>query len=148
MDSARGFPTGQYGKSLRDIILEKIEKLQELPPAKLPKPLPVPADYNAYKKKRGGDRKRKMNKRYEITERQRLAGMTKFGEAEESSLGDGLGQGYGMLGQAAGIDKLRLSAAMKKFKSSSTSTSTRASSGLTSSLAFTSVQGIELSNPD
>ncbi|KAH0766278.1 hypothetical protein KY285_002149 [Solanum tuberosum] len=146
MDSARGDPTGQYGTSLKGIILKKMEKLQELPPAKQPKPLPVPLDSNAYKKKRGGSRKRKMNKRYEITERQKLVNRIKFGVAEESSLGDGLGQGYGMLSQADGIGKLRLSVIKKKFKSSSTST--RVYSGLTSSLAFTPVQGIELSNPD
>ncbi|KAK4706540.1 hypothetical protein R3W88_033907 [Solanum pinnatisectum] len=85
MDSARGDPTGQYGTSLRYIILKKMEKLQE----------------------------------------QKLVNRIKFGVAEESSLG----QGYGMLSQAAGI---RLSAVY---------------SGLTSSLAFTPVQGIELSNP-
>lgn len=61
-------------------------------------------------------------------------------------MGDGLGQGYGMLSQADGIGKLRLSAIKKKFKSSTTST--RVYSGLTSSLAFTPIQGIELSNPD
>ncbi|KAM3378695.1 hypothetical protein P3S68_011108 [Capsicum galapagoense] len=76
----------------------------------------------------------------------KLANKIKFGVAEKSSLGDGLRVGYGMLGQVAGIGKLRLSVVKKKFKSSSTST--RASSGLTSSLAFTPIQGIEQSNPD
>ncbi|TMW87037.1 hypothetical protein EJD97_020511 [Solanum chilense] len=146
VDFARGDPTGQYGTSLKGIILKKMEKLQELPPAKQPKPLPVPLDSNAYKKKRGGSRKRKRSKRYEITERQKLVNRIKFGVAEESSLGDGLGQGYGMLSQADGIGKLRLSVIKKKFKSSTTSN--RVYSGLTSSLAFTPIQGIELSNPD
>ncbi|KAM3282358.1 hypothetical protein P3S67_026003 [Capsicum chacoense] len=70
-----------------------------------------------------------MKKIYEITEKMKLANKIKFGVAEESSLGDGLRVGYGMLGQAAGIGKLRLSVVKKKFKSSRTST--RASSGLT-----------------
>ncbi|KAF3681988.1 putative aldehyde dehydrogenase family 2 member B7, mitochondrial-like [Capsicum annuum] len=146
MDSAGGDPTGQYGTSLRENILKKIENLQELLSAKQPNPLPVPTDSHAYKRKRGNERRRKMKKRYEITERMKLANKIKFGVAEENSLGDGLGVGYGMLGQAAGIGKLLLSVVKKKFKSSSTST--RASSGLTSSLAFTPIQGIELSNPD
>ncbi|KAF3675834.1 hypothetical protein FXO38_04574 [Capsicum annuum] len=146
MDSAGGDPTGQYGTSLRENILKKIENLQELLSAKQPNPLPVPTDSHAYKRKRGNERRRKMKKRYEITERMKLANKIKFGVAEENSLGDGLGVGYGMLGQAAGIGKLLLSVVKKKFKSSSTST--RASSGLTSCLAFTPIQGIELSNPD
>ncbi|PHU09611.1 hypothetical protein BC332_21471 [Capsicum chinense] len=41
MDSAGGDSTGQYGTSLRENILKKIENLQELPSAKQPKPLPV-----------------------------------------------------------------------------------------------------------
>uniref|UniRef100_A0A0E0DGX1 Nop domain-containing protein n=1 Tax=Oryza meridionalis TaxID=40149 RepID=A0A0E0DGX1_9ORYZ len=118
IDSIRGDPTGKAGRNLLEEIRKKIEKWQEPPPAKLPKPLPVP-DFEP-KKKRGGD---------------------------------GLGEGYGMLGQA-GSGKLRVSTApsklsakiTKKFKEKSYGSS-GATSGLTSSLAFTPVQGIELSNP-
>ncbi|KAF8407938.1 hypothetical protein HHK36_007078 [Tetracentron sinense] len=67
--------------------------------------------------------------------------------------GDGLGEGYGMLGQA-GNGKLRVSVGQsklaakvaKKFKEKQYGSS-GATSGLTSSLAFTPVQGIELTNP-
>uniref|UniRef100_A0A0E0KTQ0 Nop domain-containing protein n=1 Tax=Oryza punctata TaxID=4537 RepID=A0A0E0KTQ0_ORYPU len=119
IDSIRGDPTGKAGRNLLEEIRKKIEKWQEPPPAKLPKPLPVP-DFEP-KKKRGGR--------------------------------DGLGEGYGMLGQA-GSGKLRVSTApsklsakiTKKFKEKSYGSS-GATSGLTSSLAFTPVQGIELSNP-
>ncbi|XP_068638269.1 U4/U6 small nuclear ribonucleoprotein Prp31 homolog [Aristolochia californica] len=77
----------------------------------------------------------------------------RFRVPEESSLGDGLGEGYGMLGQA-GSGKLRVSVGpsnlaakvAKKFKEKHYGSS-GATSGLTSSLAFTSVQGIELTNP-
>ncbi|GAB2301458.1 U4/U6-U5 snRNP complex subunit prp31 [Dionaea muscipula] len=69
-----------------------------------------------------------------------------FGVPEESSLGDGLGEGYGMLGQA-GSGKLRISAGRsklaakvaKKFKEKNYGSS-GATLGLTSSLAFTPVQ--------
>ncbi|VAH22330.1 unnamed protein product [Triticum turgidum subsp. durum] len=105
------------------------------------------------KKKRGGRRLRKMKERYAVTDMMKLANRMQFGIPEESSLGDGLGEGYGMLGQA-GSGKLRVSAAQnklaakvaKKFKERSYG-SGGATSGLTSSLAFTPVQGIELSNP-
>ncbi|KAK4488841.1 hypothetical protein RD792_004631 [Penstemon davidsonii] len=151
VDSTRGDPTGKTGRTFRDDIHKKIEKWQEPPPAKQPKPLPVPD--SEPKKKRGGRRLRKMKERYAITDMRKLANRMQFGIPEESSLGDGLGEGYGMLGQA-GNGKLRVSVGQsrlaakvaKKFKQTSFG-SGGATSGLTSSLAFTPVQGIELSNP-
>ncbi|KAF9590504.1 hypothetical protein IFM89_035713 [Coptis chinensis] len=94
-----------------------------------------------------------MKERYAVTDMRKLANRMQFGIPEESPLGDGLGEGYGMLGQA-GSGKLRVSIGQsrlaakvaKKFKEKSFGSS-GATSGLTSSLAFTSVQGIELSNP-
>ena len=72
---------------------------------------------------------------------------------EESSLGDGLGEGYGMLGHD-GNGKLRVSIGQsklaakiaQKFKEKQYGSS-GVISGLTSSLVFPPVQGIELSNP-
>lgn len=151
VDCSRGDPSGNTGRALREEIRKKIEKWQEPPPAKQPRPLPVPD--SEPKKKRGGRRLRKMKERYAITDMRKLANRMQFGVPEESSLGDGLGEGYGMLGQA-GSGKLRVSAAQsklaskvaKKFKERQYGSS-GATSGLTSSLAFTPVQGIELSNP-
>ncbi|CAH9087817.1 unnamed protein product [Cuscuta epithymum] len=151
VDSTRGDPTGKTGRSLLEEIRKKIEKWQEPPPAKQPKPLPVPD--SEPKKKRGGRRLRKMKERYAVTDMRKLANRMQFGVPEESSLGDGLGEGYGMLGQA-GSGKLRVSLGRsklaakvtKKFKDRSYGSS-GATSGLTSSLSFTPVQGIELSNP-
>ncbi|KAJ1386719.1 Prp31 C-terminal [Sesbania bispinosa] len=161
VDSIRGDPSGNNGRAFKDEIRKKIEKWQEPPPAKQPKPLPVPD--SEPKKKRGGRRLRKMKERYAITDMRKLANRMQFGVPEESSLGirdwiggekgDGLGEGYGMLGQA-GSGKLRVSIGQsrlaakvaKKFKEKNYGSS-GATSGLTSSLAFTPVQGIELTNP-
>eukprot|EP00252_Welwitschia_mirabilis_P023766 TRINITY_DN681_c0_g1_i1.p1 TRINITY_DN681_c0_g1~~TRINITY_DN681_c0_g1_i1.p1 ORF type:complete len:483 (-),score=136.69 TRINITY_DN681_c0_g1_i1:284-1732(-) len=151
VDSTSQDPTGKYGRTLKEEIGKKIEKWQEPPPAKLPKPLPVPD--SEPKKRRGGRRLRKMKERYAVTDMRKLANRMQFGVPEESSLGDGLGEGYGMLGQA-GSGKLKVSAAQsklsakvaKRFKERPYGNS-GALSGLTSSLAFTPVQGIELSNP-
>ncbi|CAL1357157.1 unnamed protein product [Linum trigynum] len=151
VDSTRGDPSGSVGRKLREEVSKKIEKWQEPPPAKQPKPLPVPD--SEPKKKRGGRRLRKMKERYAVTDMRKLANRMQFGIPEESSLGDGLGEGYGMLGQA-GSGKLRVAAGQsklaakvaKKFKERQFG-SGGATSGLTSSLAFTPVQGIELSNP-
>lgn len=151
VDSTRGDSTGKTGRTLREEIRKKIEKWQEPPPPKIPKPLPVPD--SEPKKKRGGRRLRKRKERYAITDMRKLANRMQFGVPEESSLGDGLGEGYGMLGQA-GSGKLRMSAAPSKFSAKVAKKfkekrygSSGATSGLTSSLAFTPVQGIELSNP-
>ncbi|BAF09925.2 Os02g0730100 [Oryza sativa Japonica Group] len=151
IDSIRGDPTGKAGHSLLEEICKKTEKLQELPPAKILKPLPVPDCMP--KKKRGGCRLRKMKERYAQTDMMKLANRMQFGVPEESSLGDGLGKGYGLLGQA-GSGKLRLLAGQsrlaakvaKRFKARSCDRS-ESRSGLTSTLAFTPVQGMELSNP-
>ncbi|RYQ94782.1 hypothetical protein Ahy_B08g089716 isoform B [Arachis hypogaea] len=151
VDSIRGDPSGKTGRHFKDEIHKKIEKWQEPPPAKQPKPLPVPD--SEPKKKRGGRRLRKMKERYAVTDMRKLANRMQFGVPEESSLGDGLGEGYGMLGQA-GSGKLRVSIGpsklaakvAKRFKEKNYGSS-GATSGLTSSLAFTPVQGIELTNP-
>ncbi|GAU37444.1 hypothetical protein TSUD_206800 [Trifolium subterraneum] len=150
VDSIRGDPSGKIGRSLKDEIHKKIVKWREPPPAKQPEPRPVPD--SEPKKKRGGRRLRKMKERYAITDMRKLANRMQFGVPEESSLGYGLDEGYGMLGQA-GSGKLRVSAGhsklgakvAKKFKEKNYGSS-GATSGLTSSLAFTPVQGIELIN--
>lgn len=152
VDATRGDPRGKIGRDLKEEIQKKIEKWQEPPPAKQPKPLPVPD--SEPKKKRGGRRLRKLKERYAVTDMRKLANRMQFGVPEESSLGDGLGEGYGMLGQA-GSGKLRVSVAQsnlaskaaKRLKDRNYGSSGGATSGLTSSLAFTPVQGIELSNP-
>ncbi|CAL9136320.1 unnamed protein product [Musa textilis] len=103
-----------------------------------------------------------MKERYAITEMRKLANRMQFGVPEESSLGDlttslfyyvfidlllcnGLGEGYGMLSQAGSgklcvsIGQSNLAAkAAKRFKEKH-SGSSGATSGLTSSLAFTPV---------
>ncbi|GJP45756.1 hypothetical protein CLOM_g5099 [Closterium sp. NIES-68] len=151
VDAIHGDLAGGAGRKLRGEIERKIEKWQEPPPAKQPKPLPVP-DAEP-KKKRGGRRLRKMKERYGITDMRKLANRMQFGVEEQSTLGDGLGEGYGMLGQA-GSGRLRVAAAAsnlktkvaKKFKERSYGSSGN-TSGLSSSLAFTPIQGIELTNP-
>ncbi|CAE5978244.1 unnamed protein product [Arabidopsis arenosa] len=141
VDATRGDPSGTNGKALREEIRKNIDKWQEPPPARQPKPLHVP--YSEPKKRRGGRRLRKMKERYQVTDMRKLANRMAFGTPEESSLGDGLGIGYGMLGQAG--SKLKLNAKVAKKRQFTGGSTT---SGLTtSSLAFTLVQGIELCNP-
>lgn len=84
---------------------------------------------------------RKMKERYAISNMRKMANKMKFGVPEESYLGDGLGEGYGMLSQA-GNGRLRLSggqskvaAKVVKFKEKHHG-SGGATSGLASNLAF------------
>ncbi|KAI8538044.1 hypothetical protein RHMOL_Rhmol09G0070400 [Rhododendron molle] len=115
-DSVSGHPTGNRGRALRDKIHKTIEKWQEPPPAKRPKPLLVP-DCKP-KKKGGGQRLWRMKQRYAITDMRKMANRIQFGVAKETYLGDGFGQGYGLLGQAlrVSVAKSKLAAKLaKKF---------------------------------
>ncbi|KAG2497858.1 hypothetical protein HYH03_004124 [Edaphochlamys debaryana] len=147
-------PTGAYGSNMRAEVVRKIEKWQEPPPAKQIKPLPVP-DAEA-KKRRGGRRLRKMKERYGLTDVRKAANRMMFNQAEEEFVDGedtiGLGvlgkEGSGRLRIVASQQKQKLSAkAQKKFKTKAYGSS-GATSGLSSSLAFTPVQGIELENPN
>ncbi|CAA0387687.1 unnamed protein product [Arabidopsis thaliana] len=153
VDATREDPLGISGKAFREEIRKKIDKWQEPPPARQPKPLPVP--HSEPKKRRGGRRLIKLKARYQVTDMRKLANRTAFGTPEESSLGDGLREGYGMLGQA-GSKRLRVSSVQSKLKINAKVAKKlkerqyaggATTSGFTSSLAFTSMQGIELCNP-
>lgn len=146
-------PAGTYGAAMRDEVVRKIEKWQEPPPAKQVKPLPIP-DAEA-KKRRGGRRLRKMKERYGLTDVHKAANRMMFNQVEEEYVDGedvvGLGvlgkEGSGRLRVVASQQKQKLSAkAQKKFKARAYGSS-GATSGLSSSLAFTPVQGIELENP-
>ena len=112
LDYGRTNLSTQIGETFRKEIEKKIEKWQEHPPPRQPKPLPIPnVDH---KKKRGGLRLRKMKEKYALTNRQKLENRMKFGTQEESSFGDGLGRGYGMLGQVDS-GKLKVLTGKKKL---------------------------------
>ncbi|MCI27438.1 U4/U6 small nuclear ribonucleoprotein Prp31-like isoform, partial [Trifolium medium] len=87
VDLIHGDPSGKLGTTLKDEILTKIDKWQESPPVKRPKPLPVP-DSDPKKKKRGGRRLRKMKEKYTMADKRKLskANRMQFGIAEESCL--------------------------------------------------------------
>jgi len=149
VDSFHDSKSGEVGKKLRSEIEKKIEKWQEPPPAKLPKPLPAPDDKP--RKKRGGRRMRKMKEKYSITELHKHANRMVFGLAEDTFRETG--KGFGMLSHSG---KVRLSLSQvssnpltkeyraKKQKQKHYGSTT---SGVSSSLAFTPAQGLELENP-
>ena len=140
---------GQVGQGFRDEIEVRATKLQEPPPPKVTKALPVPPESSG--KRRGGRRLRKMKERYGMTQMRQLTNRVQFGQ-EEDTTSDGL-LGVGMaLSKHQQTGKMRVSAKDQKLlaeknKKARTAGSSGGTNGLASSLAFTPVQGIELVNP-
>ena len=163
MDAHGKDHTGAAGRAMRDEMKRKIEKWQEPPPAKKGDVLPLPDADEAKKKRRGGKRYRKMKERYGMTEIKKQANRMGFNQAEEEFFDGedtiGLGvigkEGSGRLRAVAAQQRQKLSAkAAKKFGVGGRpgalggGVSGIATSGLSSSLAFTPIQGIELVNPN
>ncbi|KAI9316524.1 hypothetical protein BX666DRAFT_1951533 [Dichotomocladium elegans] len=153
IDSTHSSPNGDAGRKMREDINQKIEKLQEPPPSKSTKALPVPDE--GPKKRRGGKRVRRQKEAYAMTELRAARNRMAFGEAEdEVEYGDeteGLGMTTKQVGKirasiADPRNKVKtpksLKAQQQRFQAPSSLTS-----GLATSLAFTPVQGIELIDP-
>ncbi|PSC73830.1 U4 U6 small nuclear ribonucleo Prp31-like [Micractinium conductrix] len=148
-------PSGTAGRSMKDDMLKKIEKWQEPPPAKTTKVLPAP-DAGEGKKRRGGKRYRKMKERFGLTDLRKQANRMMFNQAEDEWMDGEDTVGLGMIGKE-GSGRLRAVAAQQRQKLSAKAQkkfalknygSSGATSGLSSSLAFTPIQGIELANPN
>ncbi|KAI8340775.1 hypothetical protein BC941DRAFT_392423 [Chlamydoabsidia padenii] len=150
IDQSRASTDGHLGKQLRDEIDQKLEKLQEPPPSKNIKALPVPDE--GPKKKRGGKRVRRQKEAYAMTELRAARNRMTFGEQEEEvGYGDeteGLGMAAKQLGKirATQADQ-RNKVKTPKLKNYGHHSSGLQTSGLASSLSFTPVQGIELIDP-
>lgn len=151
VDSYQDKSGGAVGQRLRDEIEMRATKLQEPPPPKDVRPLPVPPESSG--KRRGGRRLRKMKERYGMSHMRQLSNRVRFGQ-EEDTTSDGM-LGVGMLTKGQQSGKLRVSAKEQKLLAERNKKSGRgsagssgASNGLASSLAFTPVQGIELVNPN
>ena len=161
VDSYGQDPSGVKGQAMKGDMMSKVEKWQELPPARIAKPLPVP-DMER-KKRRGGRRYRKTKERYGQTDVRQAQNRVAFNQAEEEVIDGDETLGLGMLGSggsgAGGLGKLRMEVKQQRQKISKqaqkrlgvqqlrASKGRAGSSGLASSLVFTPVQGIELHNP-
>ena len=150
IDSFHQYADGKAGEDFRDGVNRAIDKLQEPPPPKQAKPLSIPGE--GLKKKRGGKRYRKMKEKYAMTDARKLQNRMVFGKVMDDDLE---GKDMGMLGMKSGNGRVRgggqnsktLQKAIKKQQKRNASSS-GATSGLSSSLAFTPVQGLELENPN
>jgi|Transcript_59264 U4/U6 small nuclear ribonucleoprotein PRP31 len=156
VDSFHESPLGQVGTQLREKILQSLAKAQEPPPAKQKKTLPPPEDRP--RAKRGGKRHRRIKEKYGQTEFKKLVNRVKFGvDAEENIYTEEWGLGIPFFEgkpqsaiKGAKISKekqLQQQIKAQKRQRSAAAAANR-DSGLSSSLAFTPVQGIELANPN
>ena len=137
-------PEGRAGTQMRADMAAKILKWQEPPPAKIIKPLPVP-DMEP-KKRRGGRRLRKQKEHFGATDMRKAANRMNFNQPEQEAGLEGVG--IGTLGAGGGEGRLRLNANQSKKLQRDASKFTAkkfgtsgATSGLSSSLAFTPIQG-------
>ncbi|CAF0928488.1 unnamed protein product [Brachionus calyciflorus] len=161
IDSFHESRDGHLGNELRSEVDMRIEKLQEPPPVKLAKPLPAPLEQA--RKKRGGRRARKMKERLGLTELRKQANRMTFGEIEEDAYQEDLSFSTGQIGKggsgrvrAAQVDsktKARISQKLQKTiqkqnQWGGTSTVRRNIAGTASSVAFSSIQGLEIVNPN
>lgn len=150
IDLHQSAPDGDAGSKLRDEIVEKIEKWQEPQQAAQKKALAAPDDVK--KRKRGGKRVRKMKEKLAMTDTRLAMNRRAFGESTMDEYGeDAMGNDSGMLGAAGGAlrapAKKEQKQAVKKQKLRAVSLSSGKTGGISSSLVFTPVQGIELANP-
>lgn len=168
VDSFHEAPSGEIGKGLREKIVQSLIKAQERPPAPMKKALPVPDDGS--KRRRGGKRHRRAKEKYGLSEFRKQANRLAFGTEAEEEVGQEMeGAGFGMIGKGFGHGKLRLQAKQQKVQvkqqrrqqrrsgamttiggtpAASSNQSSGATGGMSSSLVFTPLQGIELTNPD
>ena len=143
-------PDGGAGDKLVEEIKAKIEKWQEPDQAAVKKALPAPDDVK--KRKRGGKRARAWKEKLRMSETAQAMNRRAFGEATSSEYGeDAMGHDTGMLGAAGGA--LRATTTKKQKTNRPTmraavGASSGKTGGISSSLVFTPVQGIELTNPN
>ncbi|KAK4684547.1 U4/U6 small nuclear ribonucleoprotein PRP31, partial [Tremellales sp. Uapishka_1] len=156
IDAGKGSRDGSYGRKVMAELQKRIEKMAEPPPNKITKALPIPQETN--KKKRGGKQARKAKEAYAQTELRKLQNRMEFGKAEqETGYGDET-EGLGMIGSSSGkvrglvVDsksKAKLSKANKQRTQllGRAAMSNDAKSGMSTSLSFTPVQGLEIVTP-
>ncbi|WVR05411.1 hypothetical protein IAU60_002426 [Kwoniella sp. DSM 27419] len=155
IDAGKGSRDGSYGRKCLAELQKRIQKMAEPPPNKMTKALPIPQETN--RKKRGGKRARKAKEAYAQTELRKLQNRMEFGKAEEEIGVDDETVGLGMIGSAGKVrgqvadarSKAKLSRANKLRTQllGRSAVSNDAKSGMSTSLSFTPVQGIEIVTP-
>lgn len=146
-DAINEYPDGSMGLKYREEILQKLKKMQEPDPLRKPKAIPVPPQ--KAKQRRGGRRARKMKEIYAMTDVRKHQNKIAFGvEEKEIIVGDTV-KGLGvMAGQSGRVRGLANNNKLREFTKKSVKVNQNQSSGMTTSVAFTPVQGMAFPCPE
>jgi len=144
---------GDQGNNYRKDVLAKVEMWGKPDQARTKRALPVPTD--AKKHKRGGKRARRLKERLAQTEISALRNRVSFTGSNDEYGDSAMGLDSGMLGKRGVNGRVRAVQAVKREVHLSKKQKRAISNGqgqsqvdgLSTSLAFTPVQGIELANP-
>lgn len=146
VDYFKKYREGQYGMMLRENVIQHLIKLQEPLPLKQKKVLPIPDE--KLKRKRGGKRYKKLKERTQITELRKQMSRLPFGP---NSTDDYYTVPTDEVSSLLNTNITKLKYQTKKItipaKKSMPLQSSGATGGISSSLIFTPLQGIELYNP-
>ena len=143
--------TGGEGQKMRLGLEETIEKWLEPPKAQTKKALPVPEEKK--RNKRGGKRVRRWKERFAMTdvraEHNKIVFSDKVGEYGDSAMGfDNVEAQRELSGKVRAPQKKEVKLLNNNKKQKKISLSSGQTNGLSSSLVFTPVQGLELVNPN
>ena len=150
VDCYRHHPDGGEGQRMRKELEEKLEKWTEPPKAQTKKARPIPEEKK--RNKRGGKRVRRWKERYLMTDIRAAHNKICFSDTVGEYGDSAMGQDSGMIGQQDGggrtraIKKKEVHLAKKQKKV--VNMSSGQTNGISSSLVFTPVQGLELVNPN
>lgn len=149
----RGSDSGDQGNAYRKDVLAKVEMWKKPDQARTKRALPVPTEVK--KHKRGGKRARRLKERLAQTEIGALRNKVSFTGSNDEYGDSAMGLDSGMIGKQGQNGRVRAVQAVKREvhlskkqkKAMSTGQGQSQVDGLSTSLAFTPVQGIELANP-
>jgi U4/U6 small nuclear ribonucleoprotein PRP31 len=149
IDSFQTTTDATEGHKLRNTFEVKLEKIQEPSTAPTKKALPIPEEKK--KSRRGGKRVKKMKERLQMTDlrkqQNRMDMSMEGGEYGDSSMGVDQGTiGHKDTGKVRAT-KVADSSYLKRQKKVVAAASSGQTGGMSSSLVFTPVQGLELVNP-
>jgi len=150
VDSYKNQPNGEEGIKLRQEIEAKYENFLAPAQAKTKKALPIPEEKK--RSKRGGKRVRRWKDRFAVTELRKRQNQMGFSSTHDEYGDSAMGLDTGLMG-AKDLGKIRAPQEKKvKLLSNKRKTVSAGSSGqtngLSSTLVFNNVQGMELINPN
>eukprot|EP01041_Mallomonas_annulata_P002448 gene2448-4752_t len=150
VDSYSNHPTGEEGRRLLRELEDKFEKWLEPTKARTKKALPIPEEKK--KSRRGGKRVRRFKERFAMTDIRAQQNKMTFADLGGEYGDSAMGNDINILVNDTGSGKIRApqkkEVHLAKKQKKAISMSSGKTNGLSSSLVFTPVQGLELINPN